>query len=243
MAVAKAPQVQPVKPPAPTKAQPPFRWSQLETPDFATYVKNLRGIGCPEPTIRDIIGGELSEIYAQKRQEAAAQNQGSLLEAEALKLQTEKERLLVKLTASSAAEPGTTGTEGTMTRAQTSMVVTQPASGVTAPASQVRDIPAAFTLDANPAAVLTPQNARAAGNAQTASAVINTTASMLTTVKQDFVQAVGDTGDPDSEAYRRRWEQARRHADERFSSMYGGDAFMRAQSQALQQAAAEAATK
>src|SRR3569623_2104048 len=30
-------------------------WSHVESPDYATYIANLRSIGCPEQTIRDII--------------------------------------------------------------------------------------------------------------------------------------------------------------------------------------------
>src|SRR5688572_24157112 len=47
-----------------------FHWSQLDSPDFRTFVRNLRGIGCPEATIRDIVAGELADIYAEKRQQA-----------------------------------------------------------------------------------------------------------------------------------------------------------------------------
>ena len=32
-----------------------FRWSQLESSDYHQYMANLRGIGCPEETIRDLI--------------------------------------------------------------------------------------------------------------------------------------------------------------------------------------------
>lgn len=48
--------------------QPPLRWSQLESTDYGTYVANLRGIGCPEQTIRDIISADLdSNWYAPRR--------------------------------------------------------------------------------------------------------------------------------------------------------------------------------
>ena len=43
-----------------------FQWKQLDSPDFVTYVANLRRIGCPEATIRDIVDGELREIYVQR---------------------------------------------------------------------------------------------------------------------------------------------------------------------------------
>ena len=33
----------------------PFHWSQIESPDYLTYVSNLRGIGCPEQAIRVLV--------------------------------------------------------------------------------------------------------------------------------------------------------------------------------------------
>jgi hypothetical protein len=44
-----------------------FVWSQIESRDYRTYIANLRSIGCPEPTIRDIIVAELNEIFARRR--------------------------------------------------------------------------------------------------------------------------------------------------------------------------------
>src|SRR5438552_19039369 len=35
--------------------RPEFRWSEIESADYATYITNLRRIGCPVKTIRDII--------------------------------------------------------------------------------------------------------------------------------------------------------------------------------------------
>jgi hypothetical protein len=57
----------PVRPGA---APASFHWSQLETDDFNTYVARLRDVGCPEPTIRDIVRSELHEIYAEKQERA-----------------------------------------------------------------------------------------------------------------------------------------------------------------------------
>lgn len=45
---------------------PQFRWAQLESPDYLTYVANLRGIGCPEQTIRDIIIADICHLYSQE---------------------------------------------------------------------------------------------------------------------------------------------------------------------------------
>src|ERR1041385_3933781 len=37
----------------------PFNWRTIESDDYKKYVTNLRAIGCPEATIRDIIGADL----------------------------------------------------------------------------------------------------------------------------------------------------------------------------------------
>jgi LysM repeat protein len=42
-------------------------WSHVESPDYAIYVQNLRGIGCPEQTIRDIIIADVNALYAKRR--------------------------------------------------------------------------------------------------------------------------------------------------------------------------------
>jgi hypothetical protein len=44
-----------------------FSWQEVESPDYPTYVANLRDIGCPEQTIRDIIIADVNGLYARKR--------------------------------------------------------------------------------------------------------------------------------------------------------------------------------
>ncbi|HEY3863848.1 MAG TPA: hypothetical protein VGO59_18380 [Verrucomicrobiae bacterium] len=44
-----------------------FRWSQLESTDYRQYIANLRSIGCPESTIKDIILTDVMRLYAQRR--------------------------------------------------------------------------------------------------------------------------------------------------------------------------------
>jgi len=41
-----------------------FRWVQLESEDYKTYIARLRSIGCPEQTIRDIIIADLDKLLA-----------------------------------------------------------------------------------------------------------------------------------------------------------------------------------
>jgi len=44
-----------------------FTWSEVESADYEKYIINLREIGCPEPTIRDIIVADVNQLYARKR--------------------------------------------------------------------------------------------------------------------------------------------------------------------------------
>jgi len=44
-----------------------FSWRDIESPDYPTYISNLREIGCPEQTIRDIIIADVNALYSLKR--------------------------------------------------------------------------------------------------------------------------------------------------------------------------------
>ncbi|HZV35964.1 MAG TPA: hypothetical protein VFB72_15420, partial [Verrucomicrobiae bacterium] len=46
-----------------------FSWQEIESADYPAYIANLRAIGCPEPTIRDIIVADVNQLYAVKRAE------------------------------------------------------------------------------------------------------------------------------------------------------------------------------
>ena len=57
---------------------PPFRWGELESDNYPTYIQNLRRIGCPEQTIRDIVTADLAHLYAQHRSDPQPQAAGLL---------------------------------------------------------------------------------------------------------------------------------------------------------------------
>jgi hypothetical protein len=59
----------PVPAPATNEVTEPFHWSQLESQDYRVYVANLRGVGCPEATIRDIITADVSELFRRRVKE------------------------------------------------------------------------------------------------------------------------------------------------------------------------------
>ncbi len=43
-----------------------FSWREVESPDYAVYIANLRDIGCPEQTIRDIIIADVNALYSKR---------------------------------------------------------------------------------------------------------------------------------------------------------------------------------
>lgn len=51
----------------PTASAAPFAWSKVESSDYSTYIANLRAIGCPEQTIRDIITADIAGVYNERR--------------------------------------------------------------------------------------------------------------------------------------------------------------------------------
>lgn len=46
-------------------------WETVEAPDYLEYIENLRSIGCPEETIRDIILADVNKLYKTKRREVS----------------------------------------------------------------------------------------------------------------------------------------------------------------------------
>lgn len=64
---------QPAPAPPPSETLPeavevrePFDWAQLESSDYHEYVANLRAIGCPEPTVRDIISADVNDLFTPR---------------------------------------------------------------------------------------------------------------------------------------------------------------------------------
>src|ERR1700749_813691 len=44
-----------------------FTWEQVTSTNYLEFVKNLRAIGCPEQTVRDIVTSEINRVYARRR--------------------------------------------------------------------------------------------------------------------------------------------------------------------------------
>ncbi|HKW30071.1 MAG TPA: hypothetical protein VJT54_12095 [Verrucomicrobiae bacterium] len=56
----------------------PLRWDQLvSATDYRAYIANLRAIGCPEPTIEDIVRGDTARAFAWERRELGLDGSGA----------------------------------------------------------------------------------------------------------------------------------------------------------------------
>jgi hypothetical protein len=70
-AVAPEPKVEVVTNTLAVPAGKAFGWQMVESDDYKKYIANLRSIGCPEETIRDIIIADVNKLYAAKLKELA----------------------------------------------------------------------------------------------------------------------------------------------------------------------------
>ena len=239
VAAAVRKEVQKQPPPA------PFRWSQLEAPDFATYVKNLRSIGCPEATIRDIIQAELREIYDAKRaslqnpQVAAAQAGGASVLLQ--QWQHEETAILSKLVAAPAEGRAATQSPAAAGGTQIQPVANSPTAETAADHASTAMIPAAFVHGNDPKQP-TPTDSLSLELSEPGLDPVN--AGIIQRLRTDFVQSLeGATQDPNSPEYADQWFEAMRRSDSRFSALYGKDAFVQTQIAAMQKMAAEARAK
>jgi hypothetical protein len=44
-----------------------FTWDQISSTNYVEFIRNLRAIGCPERTIRDIVSAEVNRLFARRR--------------------------------------------------------------------------------------------------------------------------------------------------------------------------------
>jgi hypothetical protein len=61
-----------VSPASPEKNSQAFDWRQVESEDYKKYIANLRSIGCPEETIRDIIVADVNKLFESRRKQLAS---------------------------------------------------------------------------------------------------------------------------------------------------------------------------
>lgn len=180
-----------------------FRWAQIESSDYRTYIGNLSRIGCPEQTVRDIITADVHALYAprlarleERRGNSSKPPVGSYVatraaaEAELNSLRSEEASVLARLF----------GTES----------ISGPASnGIAKSEEAPAELPLVFQqVDS------------------TRFALDETQIETLNELRQRFRDAIGGPNqDPNAPVYRERWQIAQRENDELLSGLLGGEFF------------------
>lgn len=72
----------------------PFGWRQVESEDYRQYLANLRAIGCPEKTIKDIVVADVSDLFASRAATLTQTNQYRYWRNEPMSRTEEQERQL-----------------------------------------------------------------------------------------------------------------------------------------------------
>lgn len=207
----------PAAPSAVSAELAPFRWSQLDSKDYHIYVKNLRAIGCPEPTVRAIVTADVHSVYlifaGQIERKLANLANGSWTNAlagggseEALK--DELQHLPGRESAKIADLLGET--------------VAAPDQETRAVAAVPMVVPLALQPLDFKTAKLEPDQIQA-----------------INDLRQRFIDKLGgpnqDTNDP---AYQQRWQQLQTETDDAMEGIVGNEAFQDLQLQLLANAQA-----
>ena len=195
-------EIQPIQ----TTAEPmviskPFRWSELESTDYRTYLANLRNIGCPEQTIRDILTADIDSVFAQKRAQVEHTSSGGLAETQLQQLRGQEASFLAALLGD--APPSLASPSPASTRPEPPWLLARQ--------EVQRAPPLVFGNLDSPALKLNSDQIAAIGQ-----------------VRQEFQDQLGvpDTNDP---AYAQRWNRARRDADDTVRGLLGSKVYLRLQ--------------
>ena len=222
VAVSAPPIVQQVEP-------QPFHWSQLGSTDYRTYIKNLRGIGCPEATLRAIVRADVHAVYRKQIQEleqklADINNSSWSVQFKSLSskqaLQAELQKLPGEETAEVADLLGLQPAPAQQVAVNTtssSQVETTPSSEMdTASSSQV----SGSLNNSQNAPVLMPLVFRNVD--PVALNLNNQQVQAINDLRQSFVDAIGGLNqNPSDPAYLDRWQKAQPEADDMLLATLG----------------------
>ena len=73
---------------------PSFGWRQVESEDYRQYLANLRAIGCPERTIKDIVVSDVNDLFATRAAALTQTNQYQYWRNQPVSRTEEQERQL-----------------------------------------------------------------------------------------------------------------------------------------------------
>jgi len=189
-------------PPAPDAAQgETFRWSQIESSDYRAYISNLRGIGCPEQTIRDLISADVDSLYAPRRrplEERLAASGGAERSAAERELEALRFQQAAVMSALFGLSPGAANPTPQETAA----------------------VPSRAGRPKSPTAILTPLVFQDLDLA--ALQLTGAQAQSINDLRERFLQAIGGANqDPADPAYAERWRKSQPEIDQDLRGMIG----------------------
>lgn len=198
---------------APIPVHESFRWSQVDSGDDVAYIHNLRSIGCPADTIRDILTAAIGRRYDARRAELKErQKKGEIglvaVQDSTARLWDEQNELISRLFGT----PSTFGAGGTVAQAST-----EPSLNSGAQQADTDPLRKPIGLTSNPAPVvfLEPDPSWKLSDADKRA---------WEQVYDRFAAAVGGPGqDPRDPAYLERWRQAQGQADQQLKALFGAN--------------------
>ena len=197
--------------PAPPPVVQPFRWSQLESADYQTYIANLRAIGCPEQTVGDIIRANLDNLYAPKRRELEAQQKLAPFQPQTLKTLADEKQNLATEESTLVAELLGSGQNQIASAAAINEINSTPQTAADAKSKSANQfkMPAIFANVASNSLNLSPAQQ-----------------SLLDGLRNSFVNQLGGPGaDPNSPEYAARWQAAQPRMDQNLKVLLGWQAY------------------
>ncbi len=215
----------PSPPPLPAPSSQPFVWSSLESEDYPTYIANLRKIGCPEQTIRDIISADLENLYASKQTALSAKVGTEAFSWAQELLRKEKLALLEQLLSPSASPGEIIATasipSATPSPSTTTAASAKPTATATSESSNLAPCPLVFQPVPHEAIQLTDRE-----NA------------ILEGLRKSFIREIGGPNQaPNNPVYLERWKQASEAADLRIQTLLGPQFYTTYQQAAARQKA------
>ena len=185
-----------------------FQWNQLESPDYRTYIANLKAIGCPKQTLRDIIVADLDSLYAPRREQLA---RSAAAEAQLEALNREEASVLATLLGPapvSTQAAGNTNAAPARAQRQSGLEAALSARAPTAPLVFQEVNPAALNLTSGQQEV-------------------------ISRLQQQFIDQIGGTNqDPNDPDYLARWQKAQRLMDDTLRGTLGIKFFVNYRQQA-----------
>ena len=74
-----------------------FDWRQVESPDYKRYIANLRAIGCPEKTVKEIVTADVKDLFSARRAAITQTNHYEYWRANPVNLSEEQRTQLQEL--------------------------------------------------------------------------------------------------------------------------------------------------